>query len=105
MAARFLASSVNVVTHDSDNKNTQNARIHYDTDDTKGWTVAADGTLATGTELRRSVLDSADKTAAGDARDSDVGVEFTYVAAQNRSVKVANGNASDARVVFAPAHL
>lgn len=108
MAARFLASSVNVVVHDSDNtnsQNTQNARIHFDTVDTSGWTVATNGTLSGGTELRRAVLDSADKSAPGSAQNTDVGVEFTYISAQKRSVKVANGNDTDARVVFAPAHL
>ena len=104
MAARFFATSTNVVVHDNDNSNTQNARIHYDTDDTKGWTVATDGTLATGTQLRRSVLDPVAKTA-GQSLDSDVGVEFTYIAAQKRSVKRANGNNTQARMVFAPSHL
>jgi len=105
MAARFLATSTNVVVHD-DNSNTQNARIHYDTVDTSGWTISDDGTLATGTELRRSVLDSAAKLSAADAaKDSDVGVDFTYIAAQKRSVKKTNGTNTQARMVFAPAHL
>ena len=107
MAANSFATSVNTVrfVYGAGHTNTQNARIHYDTVDTSGWTIAADGTLATGTDLRRSVLDSADKLAPTSALDSDVGVEFTYVAAQRRSVKSANGNGTAALIVFSPAHL
>ena len=104
MAARFVATSVNVVQIDDDvtADNAQNARIRYDTD---GWTISGDSTLATGTELRRAVLDPADKSSATDAYDADVGVEFTYVAAQSRSVKKVNGNDTTARIVFSPASL
>ena len=107
MAAKFLATSTNVVVHEptaTTAYNTQNARIHYDASGALGWLVATDGTLSDGTELRRSVLDSADKTTAKDALNSDVGVEFAYVAVQKRSVKTLKG-LSAARVVFAPAHL
>jgi hypothetical protein len=107
MAANSFATSVNtvrVIYGEGAVRNTQNARIHYDDVDTSGWTVAADGTLATGTDLRRSVLDSADKSAPTDALDSDVGVAFTYVALQNRSVKKVTGSTA-ARIVFSPAHL
>lgn len=109
MATRFTAASVNVVVHSGEN-NTQNARIHYDTTDTSGWSIvtgsgALDGTLSGATQLRRSVYDPADKTNPDDARDSTVGVRYQYVAAQSRSVKYATTEATAARMVFAPAHL
>jgi hypothetical protein len=107
MAARFVATSVNVVKIDDDvtAENAQNARIRYDTDSSKGWTISGDSTLGDGTELRRAVLDPADKSSATDAYDADVGVEFAYVAAQSRSVKKVNGNDTTARIVFSPASL
>ena len=107
MSVNSFATSVNIVVH-ADHTNTQNARIHYDTDDTKGWVVdPITGTLSGGTELRRSALDPVDKTLPGDALDSDVGVEFTYIAAQGRSVKrlKAGTDKTAARMVFSPAHL
>jgi len=108
MAANSFASSTNVVVHNSSLStafNTQNARIHYDASGALGWLVATDGTLSDGTELRRSVLDSDKKTASTlAAQNSDVGVEFAYVAAQKRSVKTKKG-LSAARVVFSPANL
>ena len=108
MSGRKTATSVNVVVHGPsslDATNTQNARIHFDTVDTSGWTVNEDGTISGGTALRRSVLDPADKTLAVDSKDTNSRVNYAYVAAQKRTVKVLNGVATDVRLVYSPATL
>lgn len=109
MAARFVGTSVNIV-HTNDFNNLQNARIHFDTSASLGWTVdkskgELDGTFNGGTELRRGVLDIDDKTDPDDSRNVDVGVTYQYVAAQKRTVKALSGTNTAARVVFSPGSL
>lgn len=110
MAARFVGTSVNIVQNTGNNKNLQNARIHFDTSDALGWTVDStdgtlNGTLSGGTQLRRAVLDVDDKGTPGASLDMDVGVTYAYIAAQKRTVKALNGNNTAARVVFSPGSL
>lgn len=113
MPTRFVASSVNIVAnvYGGNRINTQNARIHFDTVDTSGWTTNTTrgselyGTFNGGSELRRSVLDGDLKTSSVNSLNVDNGITYEYVSAQKRTVKVANGTQSTSRVVFVPSRL
>lgn len=101
MAYRSFATSVNTILGGA-KVNVHNARIHYGTE---GWVQNDNGVLVSGTEKRRVVLFPGIKPSPTTPGVINTGVTYNYDSIQRRTVKAVNGDGSNGRIVFSPAHL